>query len=134
MPVKDPRYYVWHNMVSRCHKPTHAAFGWYGARGIVVCEEWRRNFQAFVADMGERPPGFTLDRIDCDGPYSPENCRWVSQTVNQQNRTNNKLTKEVAEQIRAAVMAGHRNKSAVARAFGISPAMVRRIVAGKAWV
>lgn len=79
-------YRSWQAMKSRCGNPKHRAFKDYGARGIVVCERWADSFENFLADMGERPPGATLDRKDGDGNYEPGNCRWASRKEQQRNR------------------------------------------------
>jgi hypothetical protein len=72
-------------MIQRCCNPKTANFKYYGGRGITVCERWR-SFENFVADMGERPTGKTLDRLDTDGNYEPSNCQWATPTEQIANR------------------------------------------------
>ena len=81
-------YAAWYNMRLRCLDPDNEKFPLYGGRGITICEEWD-TVEGFYADMGEAPPGYTLDRIDSNGPYRTSNCRWETQLVQQNNRTNN---------------------------------------------
>lgn len=76
--AKHPLYLTWAEMIARCERKSHKRFADYGGRGIKVCPQWRANFAAFLADMGERPQGMTLDRENNDGDYEPGNCRWVS--------------------------------------------------------
>lgn len=89
-----PTYESWKAMRNRCSNPKNDSYPWYGGRGIRVCERWQ-SFDAFFADMGERPDGQTIDRIDPDGDYTPTNCRWA--TLGEQyasRRNHNQYTKE----------------------------------------
>jgi hypothetical protein len=85
-----PLYATWVNMRQRCNNPVNNRYRFYGERGITVCDRWA-NFNLFIEDMGERPEGYSLDRIDTYGNYEPSNCRWASletQIENRRPRTN----------------------------------------------
>jgi hypothetical protein len=82
-------YRRWHEMIQRCNNPNHQSFKNYGGRGIKVCDRWLESFQIFVADMGEPPDGMTLDRINNDGNYEPDNCRWATRAVQNRNQRRN---------------------------------------------
>jgi hypothetical protein len=90
-PAKQPQRYstvmyeTWNNMMQRCYTPSATAFQYYGGRGIEVCERWH-SIDNFIEDMGERPVGLTLDRIDPNGNYEPANCRWASRALQSRNR------------------------------------------------
>ena len=80
----SPTYNSWKMMLTRCRNPQHKDWEFYGARGITVCDRWSR-FVHFLEDMGERPEGTSLDRIDVLGNYEPGNCRWATREVQAKN-------------------------------------------------
>jgi hypothetical protein len=122
-----PEYGIWLGMRSRCQSPNNKDYSRYGARGIGVCARWL-SFENFLADMGERPEGLSLDRIDNDGNYEPGNCRWA--TPEQQARN---LVKEFClnghPRTSENVYNGGRNCRICARAT--SAAQWAKIKAGK---
>lgn len=81
---------IYHGMLSRCSNPNHNESHNYMGRGITVCERWRESFDNFAEDMGERPAGMSIDRIDNDKGYSLDNCRWATPREQSQNRRGNR--------------------------------------------
>ena len=108
-------YRSWRTMKDRCYNEDNNRFHAYGARGIKVCDRWRDSFENFVADMGDRPDGHTLDRIDVNADYSLENCRWASVSEQARNQRTNVWYQVGDEKMIQAD---------VARALGIHPSQV----------
>lgn len=80
-----PTYNTWLGMIDRCYNKNRKKYYLWGGKGVEVCDRWRHSFLSFLEDMGERPEGTTLDRINGDGDYCKENCRWAAYAVQNQN-------------------------------------------------
>ena len=89
--ARTPTYECWKGMKQRCYQPSAASYKSHGARGITVCDRWRNSFELFLEDMGTRPDGLTLDRIDNNGNYEPANCKWSTPKEQGNNKRNNKF-------------------------------------------
>lgn len=121
---KHPLYNKWISMLQRCHWSKSPAYKWYGARGIYVCDRWRcagpgelgtiEGFRNFVADMGECPPGMTIERNDNDGPYSPDNCRWATMAEQAVNKRPNRLITHAGVTMTVSEWAGVKGLTAAA--------------------
>ncbi len=95
---RTPEYRVWITAKSRCYNPDNSKYRLYGGRRIKMCNRWRHDFSAFLADMGPRPePRLTIERINSNGDYEPGNCRWASATDQNRNTSRNNFTTHEGE-------------------------------------
>jgi len=87
---KSNIHHIWASMIQRCRDKNHSGYKNYGGRGITVCDRWK-NLNNFIEDMGHRPEGKSIDRINPNGNYEPSNCRWATMKEQQNNRTNTRI-------------------------------------------
>lgn len=112
-------YNTWQNMKSRCLRETHPKYHRYGGRGIKVCKEWMeiKGFASWALNNGWEE-GMSIDRIDNDGDYTPENCRWVTMSKNSRDKSTTKITRSQAETIRERIKNGE-NEQEIADEYGV---------------
>ena len=129
-----PTYRSWYQMHRRCLKPTSKIYKYYGGRGIRICDRWMGDggFANFLADMGERPPGASIDRIDNNGNYEPGNCRWATRHEQARNKRNVTLTPITVETVRYLASYGMPRKR-IAAHLGLRLVTVSCAVDKKAW-
>ncbi len=96
---KTRTYSTWRSMRERCLSETNKSFHRYGGRGITVCDRWVKNFKTFVLDMGEKPTGMSLERINNDKGYSPDNCRWATKREQDRNKSTNRFIEHNGERL-----------------------------------
>lgn len=115
---------TWSNVIERCYNPTASNFEHYGGRGIQMDERWLNSFDAFAADMGPRPEGLSLDRIDVNGNYGPQNCRWADRFTQARNKRDTKLTATDVKSILDCLRAGM-GPAGLSVAYGVTSSYVR---------
>ena len=129
----SPTYSSWSSMKHRCNNSNNAGYHLYGGRGIKVCEQWNE-FRGFLKDMGVRPKETSLDRIDSNKGYTPENCRWATAKEQGRNTRNTKLNMIKANTIRKMYKSGRFTQSYIADKFNIHQTQVSLIVNNKEWL
>lgn len=128
----SPEYHSWNMMRARCNIPGTTGFEYYGGRGIKVCKRWD-SFLNFLEDMGNKPEQkYTIDRLDNDGDYSKDNCKWSTRTEQSRNRLYVKLSMEKAKDIRYKYNTGLTMR-VIASEYNVGLSTIRSVIRGLTW-
>ena len=138
-------YHIWNNIRNRCYNENSKFYYNYGGRGIIMLEEWRNSYLLFkeyvISNLGEKPYNYTLDRIDNNGNYIPNNLRWADWSIQNKNKRKYirkprvdgfKLNETIVSQIKKEINDGV-GGSALARKYNVSPMMITLIKQNKTW-
>ncbi len=130
-----PTHSSWGAMYKRCRNPKATGFERYGGAGVDICPEWMGEFgfQNFIKDMGERPIGTTLDRIDGTKGYFKLNCRWATRHQQAANRKSNRFSQMLADVVRVNHSAGIFTQRELAKWFGVSKQIINDVVLRRTW-
>jgi hypothetical protein len=134
--INHPLYKVWVSMKARCYNPNSKPFYRYGGRGIKVCDDWKNNFVSFYDFCIQKgwKKGLQIDRIDNDGNYEPDNCRFVTSAENNQNQSTTKLNWDKVGEIRAKKLLNSKIKlREIAESYGVHRVTIGNILNNKIW-
>lgn len=130
-------YNIWRSMKTRCYNKKNKSYKYYGGRGIIVCKQWHSSFYGFITflkDMGIKPfLGAQIDRINNDGNYEPENCRWTTLTENIRNSSHTKLTMNKAVEIRKKYKYGGKTQTELGNIYGVAYCTINDVIVQKTW-
>lgn len=131
---KTRLYKIWCKIIERCNNPNSSRYQFYGAKGIKICQEWGKfiEFKRWAESSGYGP-GLEIDRENSSQDYSPSNCRWVTRTVNNRNRSMVKLTIETARAMRQQYAEGDKTVQTIANTFNVSKGCAADVLSGRTW-